>query len=246
MPSCNKTPSYNPVDEAKAPENQPTWERHPRSLTRPFKIPRCAPSTSTSPSSTTSPRTYRASSNRYAATASRLKYRRIPTEVPEWRKAPKGRQLNKGEGRICTIKPSCTHTGPSKPVEKSPQEKQVEEDLRYYKWVVKKAIPDCNNKIQAAFAQVDEYDAEKSQAEIQLEAVKAMQGEVEYHKMCIATMAARQITKDKLSWAQGQKQKYLEKIKKLQALKFDLEIKLDLPEDQINQIRPGTCLLKKN
>ena len=77
MPSRNKTPSYNLVDEAKTPENQPTWERLPRSLARPFKIPRCAPSTSTSPSSTTSPRTYRASSNRYAETASRLKYRRI-------------------------------------------------------------------------------------------------------------------------------------------------------------------------
>ena len=58
-------------------------------------------------------------------------------------------------------------------------------------------------------------------------------------------MAARQATLDRLKWAQIQKQKYMAKIKSLQNLKLELEVKLNIPEDEVNQIRRGTSLLRK-
>ena len=173
--------------------------------------------------------------------------------MPEWKKKKLGRIgilyrkniiviMNKLDILLYRLDPRAK----SRPIPcKSPEQLRHEEERRHYNWVVREAIPDCNNKIQLAFSQVETYDAERSQAEIQLNAVKAMQGEIEYHKMCIATMAARQATLDRLKWAQTQKQKYMAKIKSLQNLKLELEIKLNIPEDEINRIRPGTSLLRK-
>ena len=84
---------FDPATEAKAPQSSPTWERLPRTLVRPFKIPRSGQSTHNpaSPSSTTSPKSYSNRTNSYAETAKRLKYRCIPTRVPQWKKDKIGR-----------------------------------------------------------------------------------------------------------------------------------------------------------
>ena len=208
MPKATRKP-FDPRSQSAPPTRSLSWEHDPRAgqQAKPFRIPRRPDISPAPPPRTTNMYEARPSST-YADTAKNLKHHCISTEVPAWKRRSR-------DPRIWNAPP-----------EKSTYQLQLEEEEKHYNWIIKEALPDATVKYHIAQQDISSLEQDRSQTLAQLQAIRQMQGDAEYHLACYNTTSMRNEINSKLEWARARSEKYGKKTRNLTKLRDEIGQKL--------------------